>query len=164
LTVLASRKSSVVTPILDVRLMKSQYDKANKRLFMFDYDGTLTPIVRDPSSATPSKLLLQTLETLAADPKNNVWIISGRDQEFLTAQLGHIPQIGFSAEHGSFIRHPGETQKWENLAETTDMSWQKDVMDIFQKYTERTQGEYHLLIGRIMLTFQARSSSARDAP
>jgi trehalose 6-phosphate synthase/phosphatase len=164
LTVLASRKSSVVTPILDVRLMKSQYDKANKRLFMFDYDGTLTPIVRDPSSATPSKLLLQTLETLAADPKNNVWIISGRDQEFLTAQLGHIPQIGFSAEHGSFIRHPGETTKWENLAETTDMSWQKDVMDIFQKYTERTQGEYHLLIGRIMLTFQARSSSASDAP
>ena len=26
---------------------------------------------------------------------------------------------------------------WENLAETTDMGWQKDVIDIFQKYTER---------------------------
>ena len=53
------------------------------RLIVFlDYDGTLTPIVRDPQSAIPSDRVLRTIKTLAADPQNSVWIISGRDQTF----------------------------------------------------------------------------------
>lgn len=139
LTVLSSRNAAVTTPILDRRRMLEQYTKSEKRLFMFDYDGTLTPIVKEPSAATPSELLLKTLKALAADPRNAIWIISGRDQDFLTEQLGHIPKLGFSAEHGSFMRPPG-SDSWENLAETTDMGWQKEVIDVFQKYTERTQG------------------------
>lgn len=140
LTVLSSRKSAVVTPVLDRQKMLEQYTRAKKRLFMFDYDGTLTPIVKEPSAAVPSELLLKTLKTLAADHRNAIWIISGRDQDFLTEHLGHIPELGFSAEHGSFMRFPG-SETWENLAETTDMAWQKEVMDVFQRYTERTQGK-----------------------
>lgn len=140
LNVLQSRKSAVHTPLLDRKRAKEQFDKAEKRLFMFDYDGTLTPIVKDPAAAKPSPLLIDTLVKLASDPRNAVWIISGRDQEFLTETLGHIPGLGFSAEHGSFMRHPG-AEKWINLAETTDMGWQREVMEVFQKYTERTQGE-----------------------
>ena len=45
-----------------------------------------------------------------------------------------------SAEHGSFMRHP-RSQEWHNLTETTDMSWQQEVIDVFHHYTERTQGE-----------------------
>jgi trehalose 6-phosphate synthase/phosphatase len=107
---------------------------------MFDYDGTLTPIVRDPSAALPSDRLIRTLKALVSDHRNAVWIISGRDQEFLQSQLGHIPELGFSAEHGSFMRHPG-SKEWENLAEVFDMGWQKEVMACFQKYTEQTPGK-----------------------
>jgi trehalose 6-phosphate synthase/phosphatase len=139
LTVLASRNNAIATPLLDNAKMLSQYRAANKRLFMFDYDGTLTPIVKDPHAAVPSDKLLRTITTLAADPRNAIWIISGRDQEFLKQHLGHIPELGFSAEHGSFMRHPGSLE-WENLAETTDMGWQAEVIDVFQKYTEKTQG------------------------
>jgi trehalose 6-phosphate synthase/phosphatase len=51
-------------------------------------------------------------------------------------------ELGLSAEHGSFIRQP-KTEEWENLTEKTDMNWQKDVMEVFQHYTERTQRLIH---------------------
>ncbi|KAI2627857.1 glycosyltransferase family 20 protein [Hypoxylon sp. NC1633] len=138
---LASTNNENVTPVLDRTVMLKQYREANKRLFMFDYDGTLTPIVRDPQAAVPSERVIQTLKALAADHRNDVWIISGRDQDFLQQHLGHIPELGFSAEHGSFIRHPGQ-DTWENLAEKLDMSWQADVVDVFQKYTDRVPGSF----------------------
>ena len=140
LTVLGAHNSTIATPLLDKATLVSQYRAAKKRLFMFDYDGTLTPIVRDPAAAIPSERVIQTLTALAADEKNAVWIISGRDQEFLGQYLGGISGLGFSAEHGSFMRHPG-SDHWENLAETFDMGWQKDVMECFQKYTEMTPGK-----------------------
>lgn len=138
---LASTSKNMITPLLDTTKLLQQYRAASKRLFMFDYDGTLTPIVREPSAAIPTERLIQTLKSLAADPQNAVWIISGRDQEFLEQHLGHISEIGFSAEHGSFIRQPGE-KTWANLAEQFDMGWQAEVMEVFQKWTDRVNGEF----------------------
>jgi trehalose 6-phosphate synthase/phosphatase len=138
-TVLGSRKNVTATPLLDRSAMLRKYRAAKKRLFMFDYDGTLTPIVREPSAAIPSERVITSLKALAADPQNAVWIISGRDQEFLMQHLGHIQQLGFSAEHGSFMRNPGSTE-WENLAAKFDMGWQNEVLEVFQKYTDKAPG------------------------
>ena len=139
LTVLSSRNATIATPLLDKAVMLRQYRAAKKRLFMFDYDGTLTPIVRDPKAAIPTERVIKTLKALASDHQNAVWIISGRDQDFLEQYLGHIHELGFSAEHGSFMRLP-RTREWINLAEKFDMTWQKEVMECFQKYTEKTPG------------------------
>ncbi|KAK9467110.1 glycosyltransferase family 20-domain-containing protein [Lipomyces arxii] len=139
--VLTSYDHSHVTPVLDRPLMFAKYKSAKRRLFMFDYDGTLTPIVKDPAAAVPHVRVIDTLEKLSSDPANQVWIISGRDQKFLETYLGGNPRLGLSAEHGCFIRPIGEN-KWKNLTETFDMSWQKDVIDIFNYYTERTQGSF----------------------
>lgn len=136
---LESHDQTHMTPTLDRALMLHKYTNAKKRLFLFDYDGTLTPIVRDPAAAIPSARLHKTLEKLCADPRNTVWIISGRDGEFLDKWLGDNKHIGFSAEHGCFIKDVGSTE-WTNLAEQTDMSWQDDVKEVFDYYTERTQG------------------------
>jgi trehalose 6-phosphate synthase/phosphatase len=145
LVVLNAHNTVISTPLLDRALLLTQYRAANKRLFMFDYDGTLTPIVKEPSAAIPSERVIRTLTALTSDHRNAVWIISGRDQAFLMQYLGHISELGFSAEHGSFMRHPGSLE-WENLAESTDMGWQKDVMECFQKYTEKTPGKFpHIL-------------------
>lgn len=139
MTNLSSFDQSFATPALDRAKLLFQYRQAKQRLLMFDYDGTLTPIVQDPSAALPSDRVTRTLKMLAADPANSVWIISGRDQAFLNEYLGHIPELGLSAEHGSFMRHP-RSDVWENLTEKTDMSWQQEVLDIFQHYTDCTQG------------------------
>ena len=90
-------------PELSYGAAKKSYEKANKRLIFLDYDGTLTPIVKMPHLATPSSETLNLLSALAADPKNRVYVISGRDRKFLEEWLGTIP-IGLSGEHGSFVR------------------------------------------------------------
>ncbi|CZT10369.1 probable trehalose-6-phosphate phosphatase [Rhynchosporium agropyri] len=156
LSVLSSHSSVIATPLLDKAALLTQYRAANKRLFMFDYDGTLTPIVKDPQSAIPGDRLIRTLKALASDHRNAVWIISGRDQEFLSQHLGDIKELGFSAEHGSFMRHPG-SDVWENLAEKFDMGWQKEVFDCFQKYTELTPGSF-IERKRCALTWHYRPS------
>ncbi|PHH85950.1 hypothetical protein CDD83_10949 [Cordyceps sp. RAO-2017] len=140
-SVLGEAGAVEATPLLDRALLLSQYRSAGKRLFMFDYDGTLTPIVREPSAAIPSERIIHSLRLLAADARNAVWIISGRDQDFLGHHLGHIPQLGFSAEHGSFMRYPA-TEEWVNLAEKFDMGWQTEVMDVFQRYTDKVSGSF----------------------
>ena len=154
LTNLSSFDQSVATPALDRNMLLKQYRRARRRLFMFDYDGTLTPIVKDPQAAIPSDRVLRTIKSLAADPRNAVWIISGRDQAFLDEWMGHIPELGLSAEHGCFIRKPC-SDDWENLAERTNMGWQKEAMEVFQHYTERTQGSF-IERKRVALTWHYR--------
>ena len=153
---LASFNQSIATPALDKARLLACYRRAKRRLFMFDYDGTLTPIVKDPQAAIPSDRIIRTIKTLAKDKRNNVWIISGRDQAFLDEWMGHISELGLSAEHGSFVRQP-EHDDWQNLTESFDMSWQKEVIDIFQHYTERTQGSF-IERKRIALTWHYRRS------
>ncbi|WPH00329.1 trehalose-phosphatase-like protein [Acrodontium crateriforme] len=141
LTNLDAYDQSISTPVLDKAKLLTQYRASQRRLFMFDYDGTLTPIVKDPQSAIPSDRVIRTLKSLASDPRNAVWIISGRDQAFLEEWMGHITELGLSAEHGSFMRLP-DANHWENLAEMYDMSWQKPVLEVFQHYTEQTPGSF----------------------
>ncbi|KAL9108400.1 MAG: hypothetical protein Q9227_006861 [Pyrenula ochraceoflavens] len=154
LTNLSSSNQGALTPALDRSRMLKQYTRSGKRLFMFDYDGTLTPIVKEPQAAIPSDKVLRSLKTLAADPDNIVWIISGRDQAFLDEWMGSIPELGLSAEHGSFVRPP-RSENWENLTERMDMGWQKEVMDVFQHYTEKTQGSV-IERKRVALTWHYR--------
>ncbi|KAI9485265.1 MAG: glycosyltransferase family 20-domain-containing protein [Benjaminiella poitrasii] len=129
------------TPILNLNYLQDQFRHAKKRLLCFDYDGTLTEIRKTPMAAAPSVAMLTYLKKLCQDPKNEVWIISGRDENALTNWLGHIDNLGMSAEHGSFMRFPG-SKKWVNLTEHLDMSWKNDVLDIFTYYTERTMGSF----------------------
>ncbi|KAJ3265049.1 threalose-6-phosphate phosphatase [Chytriomyces hyalinus] len=129
------------TPYLDFDTVKSRFTSAQKRLFLFDYDGTLTPIVKTPSAAHPPPDMLKALEVLCDDPRNYVFIISGRDQGALDKWLGHMSGLGLSAEHGCFIKYPGESH-WHNLTEQIDLSWKNEVTEIFSYYTERTQGSF----------------------
>ncbi|KAH3659986.1 hypothetical protein OGAPHI_007191 [Ogataea philodendri] len=130
------------TPYLNKPKLLKRYNQAKHRLFLFDYDGTLTPIVRDPNAAIPSAKLTGILQELVADPKNEIWIISGRDQEFLEKWIGsQFPQIGLSAEHGCFMKKAGE-KEWINLTERYEMSWQDDAVELMKHYTERTPGSF----------------------
>ncbi|CAO3702779.1 unnamed protein product [Rhizopus stolonifer] len=129
------------TPRLKLDYLQEHYQRSNKRLLCFDYDGTLTPIQKTPMAAVPPKDMLEYLEKLCQDPLNEVWIISGRDENALTHWLGHIENLGLSAEHGSFMRYP-LSKKWINLMEHFDMSWKNDVLEIFTYYTERTAGSF----------------------
>ncbi|CAD6572669.1 MAG: threalose-6-phosphate phosphatase [Alectoria sarmentosa] len=115
------------------------YHSAKQSLLLFDYDGTLTPIVENPAAAILSDEALRSIQKLASDPRNAVWIISGRNQSFLEQLFGHLTKIGLVAEHGSFLRSPGSGD-WEDLTAKVDMTWQEEVVKIFRKYTDLTPG------------------------
>lgn len=119
------------TPDVDDAVVLEAFVNAKKRVLFFDYDGTLTPIVRTPEAAVPSKECLDSLMTLSSDPRNVLYIVSGRDRGFLMKHMGHIPNLGFSAEHGCFLKKPG-AKEWINLTDGVDMSWRADVEDIFR--------------------------------
>lgn len=138
---LAPLQSRQGTPYLDKPRVLKNYKSAQRRMFLFDYDGTLTPIVRDPAAAVPSVRLVELLKQLIADDKNEVWIISGRDQAFLSRWFGSMPQIGLSAEHGCFLKAAG-ADEWTNLAANCDMGWQKIASDVMESFTERTPGSF----------------------
>ncbi|SNX85000.1 related to trehalose-6-phosphate phosphatase [Melanopsichium pennsylvanicum] len=133
--------SAHLTPPLDRKEMVGKYREAKKRLLLLDYDGTLTPIVKVPEMALPSERLLKALEVLSKDPQNVIYIISGRDATFLGKHLGQFNGIGFSAEHGGFVKSPGSST-YHNLTETLDMTWMKDIRSVFEYYTERTTGSF----------------------
>ncbi|KAJ7640663.1 trehalose-6-phosphate phosphatase [Mycena polygramma] len=149
------------TPYIPKSVLESRYHAAKKRLFFFDYDGTLAPIVKTPSMAVPTPATLEALEKLSADPKNVVYIISGRDGGFLEQHLGHLSQVGFSAEHGGFMREPAGTEGkgtgWVNLTEMLDMSWMGEVEEIFRYYTERTTGS-HVEMKKSSITWHYRGA------
>lgn len=137
-----SPSSRKISPALNRPILLENYKQAERRLFLFDYDGTLTPIVQDPAAAIPSARLINILEKLAADPKNQIWIISGRDQQFLNKWLGsRLPQLGLSAEHGCFVKDVN-CEEWVNLTDKYDMSWQKRVGDTMEEFTNRTPGSF----------------------
>ncbi|KAF3992302.1 hypothetical protein FT663_02359 [Candidozyma haemuli var. vulneris] len=143
------------TPTLNRPLLLNNYKNSERRLFLFDYDGTLTPIVQDPAAAIPSSRLHSIVDKLAADPKNQIWIISGRDQAFLDKWWGS-KNVGLSAEHGCFMKDVGSCE-WYNLAEAFDMSWQIKVAEVFKKYTDVTPGS-NIEKKKVALTWHYRRS------
>ncbi|SJK98408.1 related to trehalose-6-phosphate phosphatase [Armillaria ostoyae] len=151
-----STNTAKMTPYIPKEILQSKYRMAKKRLFLFDYDGTLAPIVKIPSMATPSEQTLQALAKLCDDPNNVVYIISGRDGEFLDQHLGHFRKLGFSAEHGGFVREPGH-KEWVNFTKSLDMSWMAEVHEIFKYYTERTTGS-HIEVKKSSITWHYRST------
>ena len=86
--------------------------------------------------------MLHYLQTLCDNPQNEVWVISGRDQQTLDDWLGStINNIGLSAEHGCFLK-PAKASQWTNMLDDVNMNWKHDVTEIFEYYTERTQGSF----------------------
>ena len=111
---------------------------ANKRLFFFDYDGTLMPFSKTPSMAAPNEEVIQILSALTADENNNVVIISGRDIDTLTKWLGNM-NLTIVAEHGALIKYPHE--KWETLVQA-DNNWKKNVLPTLELFTKRCTGSF----------------------
>ena len=122
-------------PSLQEKMLEA-YNTADKRLLFLDYDGTLVGFTKDPMDAKPTTEVIKRLETLAADPKNKVVIISGRGRDTLEEWLGHLP-IDFIVEHGVWMREQGKN--WERADKVTD-TWKEEMRKILDLYVDRTPG------------------------
>ncbi|XVE71751.1 hypothetical protein DITRI_Ditri10aG0177000 [Diplodiscus trichospermus] len=83
--------------------LNSAYKRSNSRLILLDYDGTMMP----PTSVNkgPSNEVISVLNRLCDDPKNIVFIVSGRDRDTLSQWFSSCEKLGIAAEHGYFTRY-----------------------------------------------------------
>lgn len=81
------------------RRFRRQIAQANKYVLLLDYDGTLTPIARDPSAALLSKGMRDVLTQLAAQKGITLGILSGRKLSEIRHLVG-IPRILYGGNHG----------------------------------------------------------------
>jgi trehalose 6-phosphate synthase/phosphatase len=120
------------------RKILSEYQAASKRMILLDYDGTLTAFTRIPADAVPSQHLLELLEKLSADKKNELVIISGRDSKTLHQWLGHLP-VTLVAEHGAAIKT--KDGGWEMQAKASN-EWKEQIRPIMQLFVTRCAGSF----------------------
>lgn len=74
-------------------------------LLAFDYDGTLTPIVKRPELARLSHTMKGLLNTLSENPFFNLVIISGRSLNEIKKLVG-IKKIIYAGNHGLELKGP----------------------------------------------------------
>lgn len=121
----------LITPEI-IKKVGEEYNSTNKRLFILDYDGTLSPFYSRPEEAAPSSEIIELLKVLSQDPKNRVIISSGRDHKTLESWFGKL-NIGLAAEHGAFYKEDGIWH--ENIV---DNIWDNEILGIFKRITEKT--------------------------
>lgn len=124
-----------MTPVIEEKL-RADHDAARKRILFLDHDGTLVPFVRDPARALPTPDVLQFIEELASDERNELVLISGRGPDELTKWYGHLP-VSLSAEHGVFFRD-GAGEWKRTIAEQQD--WKFRLKPMFEAVADRCPG------------------------
>lgn len=81
-------------------------DLAERFLYLFlDYDGTLSPIVRDPAKAVLSLRMRGRLEALSKAGRCRIAVISGRALEDIRRRVG-IAGITYGGNHGLEVEGP----------------------------------------------------------
>mmetsp|Transcript_27530 Transcript_27530/g.64255 ORF Transcript_27530/g.64255 Transcript_27530/m.64255 type:complete len:1210 (+) Transcript_27530:256-3885(+) len=98
-------------------VVKHFRNAATRRLILLDYGGTIyadqaaDDNIQHYSVATgartrvlPSKKVVGILQSLCKDPKNLVYVLSGKERQDLDAALGSVQGLGLAAEAGFFYR------------------------------------------------------------
>lgn len=123
-------------PAGDVEAAIERAARARHLALLLDYDGTLVPFAPSPDLAAPDGALLDLVRRLAARPRTEVHLVSGRTRESLERFAGALP-VGLHAEHGLWSRRPGEG--WV-LAAHPDVSWREPALAVLRDLAARTPG------------------------
>lgn len=122
---------------LTIDTIVSAYERAENRAILLDYDGTVMP--QTSIDKTPSAQVISILNSLCGDKKNSVFIVSGRGRESLGKWFSPCKKLGIAAEHGYFLREPGN-EEWETVGQGSDFGWIQMAEPVMKLYTEATDG------------------------
>ncbi|XP_047340710.1 alpha,alpha-trehalose-phosphate synthase [UDP-forming] 5-like [Impatiens glandulifera] len=126
---------------LSVEYIVSAYKRTRNRAILIDYDSTMTTTTLPSSASTTSTLseAREILNSLCADPRNVVFIVSGKDRKTLSKWFSSCEKLGMAAEHGYFLRSNSE-EEWETCVAVPDFDWKQIAEPVMQLYTETTDG------------------------
>lgn len=117
----------------------STYQRCSTRAIFLDYDGTV--ISRTSIVKAPSPEVISVLNALCSDPKNTVFIVSGRGRSSLSEWFSPCEMLGLAAEHGYLVRW-SSTSEWESTPILDDFGWKRVAEPVMRVYTETTDGSY----------------------
>jgi len=132
---------------LNLKQIETDYEKSNKRLLFFDYEGTLPSAYQNTEfvskGAPPSTEILNLLKGLTADKRNKVFIVAGKGPDQLKEWFGSVKDLGLAAEHGFMysVNRQG-LDKWKKIIKKYDNEWIKNCSDIISPYLERCEGSF----------------------
>ncbi|XP_062193000.1 probable alpha,alpha-trehalose-phosphate synthase [UDP-forming] 9 [Phragmites australis] len=115
------------------------YHRTGKRLILLDYDGTVMP--QGLIYRAPSEQVIRILNELCSDPKNTVFVVSGRRKDELAGWFGPCERLGISAEHGYFTRWSRDSP-WESSKLVLDFDWKNTAEPVMKYYADATDGSY----------------------
>lgn len=136
-TVQSTAKARLVGPKIEERII-ADYQVANSRLLLLDYDGTLVGFQDDIDKASPDEDLYTLLDALEADVNNHVVIISGRKHSTLE-QWFHGRNYSLVAEHGVWTKEPNVD--WRLKSGLSNV-WKDEVSVLMQVFADRTPGAF----------------------
>jgi len=114
------------------------YRDSDKRIIFLDYDGTLVGFKGKPEQAIPDDEIIFILDKIAANPKNELVLISGRDRKTFDKWFKN-KSYTLITEHGVWIKIPeGE---WE-LIEPMNNDWKDLIKPGIELYVDRTPGSF----------------------
>ncbi len=125
------------TRSLDASIVEAFREPGTAKALFLDYDGSLREFVDNPADAVPSRQLLDTFGRFDRRDDLDVYIVSGRDRDFLEKHFGRF-NVTLVGEHGYFFRPAGGD--WKTLAGDIDLGWKETILDIFRLYSFSTPG------------------------
>lgn len=132
-------------PRLSLPQVTTAYKDTERRVFILDYEGTLAPHRTQTGITLGSpQRVIDALGDLMQDPRNLVYVMSGRMPTELDNHFKTVPKLGLIAENGCFIREAGvEASDWVSYPDMANMDeWKTDVKGILRYYLERMEGTY----------------------
>ncbi|KAI3918505.1 hypothetical protein MKX01_041825 [Papaver californicum] len=120
---------------LSVEHIVSAFKRTKNRAILLDYDGTMMP--QTSINKTPNPEAIGFLNSLCRDPKNVVFLVSGRDKTTLTEWFASCEKLGIAAEHGYLLN---QDEDWETCVHVADFDWKQTAEPVMKLYTETTDG------------------------
>ena len=88
---------------LSVEHIVSSYKRTKSRAILLDYDGAM--MLPGSITTTANTEVVGILNSLCRDPKNVVFLVSGKGRNTLTEWFSACENLGLAAEHGYFVRY-----------------------------------------------------------
>ena len=119
-----------------ITTLVADFARAERRIVLLDYDGTLRELTSTPELAQPTDEILDTVRALTGIPDTDVHIVSGRTGSNLETWFGELP-VHLSCEHGSLYRRLGED--WQE-SHTYDLGWMPKVREMLEEVCREVPG------------------------
>ena len=141
---------------LTINILQSKYNSSKCRLFFLDYEETLQSFLeKDSDNAknddyeyilekhAPSEKLLNILKNLSDNPKNYVYIITGKPTKLLKEWFKGVDNLGFGSEYGFFWKDAHDPEGDITTTLKLDNKWKEwkdSAYTIIKQFESKTEG------------------------